>query len=58
MKNVLSPSTIATVGIILFGIGFITAGVLPDLLRILGMALIIIGAIGIFRKKRTTNDQS
>ncbi|GEM_PF-2747626 len=54
MKKLLSPSTIAVIGMILFGIGFITMGVLPDLLRILGIALIIIGAIGIFRKKPTT----
>lgn len=55
MKKVLSPSTIAISGILLFGIGFITAEVLPDLLRIFGIALILIGAIGIFRKKHITN---
>ncbi len=55
MKKSLSPSTIAVIGIILFGIGFITTGVLPDFLRILGIALIIIGAIGIFGEKHTTD---
>lgn len=55
MKKALSPSTLAIVGMLLFGIGFIFGGVLPDLLKIFGVALIIIGIIGIFRKKHDTN---
>jgi len=53
MKKTLSPITLAIVGLLLFGQGFIFQGVLPDMLGIFGIALVIIGVIGIFRKKQT-----
>lgn len=50
MKKSLSPTLITIIGIVLFGQGFIFHGTLPDMLKIFGIILIIVGAIGIFKK--------
>lgn len=51
MKKALTPVTLGIIGLVLFGQGFIFQGILPDMLKIFGIILVIVSAIGMFRKK-------
>lgn len=57
-KNNLKPPTIALVGVVFWIINFIFDGILPDLLGVLGIVLIVVGAAGIFINRKSKDTQN
>lgn len=56
MQKKLSGKVMGIVGIVLLLFGFIAEGVLPDLMRILGIILVIVALLTIVREQKINRD--